>query len=57
MECDQVASPTLSITASTFPGKRAPDSKASVAPIDFAYSRFASSREVTQVTKPAAFAS
>ena len=33
IECDQVARPTVSITASTFTGSRSPDSKTSWAPM------------------------
>ena len=47
-ECDQVAAPTVSMTASTRSGSRAPDSKAAAAPTSSALAAFASSRLVTQ---------
>ena len=43
-ECDQVAAPTVSITASTRSGSRAPDSNARSAPISTARAPLASSR-------------
>ena len=48
IECDQVALPTVSMTASTFTGSRAPDSNASCAPSSSARARLASSRLVAQ---------
>jgi hypothetical protein len=52
--CDQVASPTVSITPSTRPGRRAPVSNAWSAPIATAAARFSSVRPVTHIRKPAA---
>ncbi len=49
-----VAAPTVSITASTRSGSRAPDSKAWSAPSSSARARFASSRLVTHTRSPAA---
>ena len=54
MLCDQVASPTVSITPSTRSGSRAPLSKAWSAPRASAAVRFSSLRPVTQTRKPAA---
>ena len=54
IECFQVASPTVSSTASTRSGRRAPVSKAAAAPSSSARSRFASVRLVTQTVSPAA---
>ena len=51
-ECDQVAAPTVSITASTRSGSRAPDSKTSCAPSSSARARLASSRLVAQTRSP-----
>ena len=53
----QVAAPTVSITASTRSGRRAPGSKAWSAPSSTALARLASSRLVTQVRMPAVLAS
>ena len=53
-ECDQVAFPTVSITASAFSGSRAPLSNASWAPSSSAFARLASSRLVTSTRSPAA---
>ena len=53
IECDQVARPTVSITASTLTGSRAPDSKTSWAPISSARARLASSRLVASTVQPA----
>ena len=53
-ECDQVAAPTVSITASTRSGSRAPLSNARSAPSATARSPLASSRLVTHIRKPAA---
>ena len=47
-QCDQVASPTVSMTPSTRSGSRAPDSNAWSAPSSSARARFSSSRLVTQ---------
>ena len=56
-ECDQVASPTVSITASTRSGSRAPDSNAWCrAELDARGRRLASSRLVTHTRSPAAAA-
>ena len=54
MLCDQVASPTVSMTPSTRSGSRAPDSKACSAPSARAAARFSSLRPVTQTRRPAA---
>ena len=54
IECDQVALPTVSMTASTLTGSRAPDSKTSCAPISSARARLASSRLVARTRSPAA---
>ena len=56
-ECDQVAAPTVSITASTRCGSRAPDSNASTAPSSTARFRLASSRLVAKTRSPAALPS
>ena len=48
-ECDQVASPTVSITASTRFGSRASGSKAASAPRASAACRLASVRPVTHI--------
>ena len=48
IECDQVAAPTVSITASTRSGSRSPDANARSAPTSTARAPRASSREVTQ---------
>ena len=53
IECDQVAAPTVSMTASTCSGSRAPDSKTSWAPSSSARARLASSRLVAQHPQPA----
>ena len=53
-ECDQVAFPTVSMTASAFSGSRSPDSNAAWAPISSALARLASSRLVTSTRSPAA---
>ena len=57
IECDQVARPTVSITASTFTGSRAPDSNTSWAPSSSAFARLASSRLVANTRSPPARAS
>ena len=57
IECDQVARPTVSITASTFTGSRSPDSKTSWAPMSSARLRLASSRLVARTFSPPARAS
>ena len=49
MLCDQVASPTVSMTPSTRSGSRAPDSKACSAPSASAAARFSSLRPVTHI--------
>jgi hypothetical protein len=46
-ECDQVAAPTVSITASTRSGSRSPEPNARSAPISHARAPLASSRLVT----------
>ena len=53
-ECDQVAAPTVSITASTRSGRRAPLSNARSAPSATACSPLAASRLVTHIRMPAA---
>ena len=53
-ECAQVASPTVSITASTRSGNRAPGSNASSAPRPRAAARFASEVPVTHTRSPSA---
>jgi hypothetical protein len=53
-ECEYVASPTVSITASTRSGSRAPDAKASCAPSSSALACLASVRAVAYTWKPAA---
>ena len=53
-EWDQVAAPTVSMTASTRSGSRAPDSKAWAAPRARAASPLAASRLVTHIRNPAA---
>ena len=53
-ECAQVASPTVSITASTRSGRRAPDSNAWSAPSFTAWLRLSSERPVTHTRIPAA---
>src|SRR4051794_30961827 len=50
----QVAAPTVSITASTRSGRRAPDSKTWCAPISSARARLASSRLVASTCRPPA---
>ena len=52
-ECFHVASPTVSSTASTRSGSRAPLSNASWAPSSTARSPFAASRDVTHTRRPA----
>ena len=54
IECDQVALPTVSMTASTLIGSRAPDSNTSWAPISRALARLPSSRLVASTRSPAA---
>ena len=54
IEWVHVAAPTVSITASTLSGSRAPDSNARSAPISTARAPLASSREVTHIRYPAA---
>ena len=54
IEWDQVALPTVSITASTLTGSRAPDSKTSWAPSSSARARLASSRLVASTRSPPA---
>ncbi len=56
-EWDQVAAPTVSMTASTRCGSRAPGSYASNAPSSTARSRLALSRLVAKTRSPAAFPS
>ena len=53
-ECDHVALPIVSITASTRSGSRAPDSNTSSAPSDFAWARRSSVRPVAHTRIPAA---
>ena len=48
-ECDQVAAPTVSMTASTRSGSRSPEAKTRSAPISRARSPRASSRDVTHI--------
>ena len=55
-ECSQVAAPTVSITASTFSGRRVPGSAARSAPAAVARSRLSASREVQNTVWPSAFA-
>ena len=57
IECPQVASPTVSMTASTRSGSRAPDSKAWSAPSSSASARLAPERLVTHTRIPAALPS
>ena len=57
IECDQVARPTVSMTASTLPGSLALLSKTSWAPSSRARARLASSRLVAQTRSPPARAS
>ena len=52
-ECDQVAAPTVSMTASTLSGTRSPVGTARCAPISSAWARFASSRLVAYTRSPA----
>jgi hypothetical protein len=54
IECAHVAAPTVSITASTRSGSRAPGSKAASAPNSSARARFSSDRLVTHTRSPAA---
>ncbi len=56
-ECAQVASPTVSITASTRSGSRCPGSNAWSAPSSTASARLSSERLVTHTRIPAADAS
>ncbi len=56
-EWDQVAAPTVSMTASTRCGSRAPVSTASTAPSSSARLRLASSRLVAKTRSPAALPS
>ena len=53
IECDQVAAPTVSITASTGSGSRCPLGNAACAPSATARSPRSGEREVTQTRKPA----
>ena len=53
-ECSQVAAPTVSITASTRSGSRAPGSNASSAPSSTARARLDSERLVAHTRRPAA---
>ena len=53
-ECAQVASPTVSITASTRSGSRAPDANAACAPSASADACLASVRAVAYTRRPAA---
>ena len=53
IECDQVARPTVSMTASTLTGSRSPDSKTSWAPSSSARLRLVSSRLVANTLRPA----
>jgi hypothetical protein len=51
-ECAHVAAPTVSMTASTRSGSRAPDSNASCAPSSTARAALSSSRLVTYTRMP-----
>ena len=53
-EWSQVAAPTVSATASTRSGSRAPGSKTASAPSSNARARFASERDVAHTRSPAA---